>query len=65
MNKNWIEKRGGYHKSKTSTTKGSADYFARPIPPVRDTMNRPLKDGEVDIAKWVDEVNKGTWKKPG
>ena len=36
--------------------------FDKPIPPVRDTLNRPLKDGQIDIARWVDEVNKGIWK---
>lgn len=37
------------------------EYFQRPIPPVRDTLNRPLKNGEIDTRKWIDEVNEGKW----
>lgn len=50
MNSNYVLKKDGYHKKDTSTQKGSADYFAKPIPPVRD-QGLPLKPnggGKVD-----------------
>jgi hypothetical protein len=32
-NSNWTEKKDGWHKNSTSTTKGNADYYKKPIPP--------------------------------
>jgi hypothetical protein len=57
MNQNWIEKEDGWHKVEESKMKGNAHYFSRPIPPVRDTSGRPLKDGKIDTARWIKEVN--------
>ena len=61
-NSNYVERDDGYHKSDQSTTKGNADYFARPIPPVRDTAGRPLvpgSGGKIDVALWMREVEHG------
>jgi len=36
--------------------------FDNPIPPVRDSMDRPLRpDGFIDTKKWIEEVNEGKW----
>jgi len=62
-NANYDERDDGYHKSDTSTTKGNADYFAKPLPPVRDTAGRPLKPGsggKIDVARWIQEVEHGS-----
>lgn len=59
-NPNYIEGKDGYHKIPNSTTKGNADYFAKPIPPVRDSAGRPLapnSGGKIDTARWISEVN--------
>ena len=59
-NPNYREDSDGYHKSNKSVQKGNADYFSRPIPPVRDSAGRPLipnSGGKIDTAKWVREVN--------
>lgn len=57
MNENWIEKEDGWHKVQESKAKGSASYFSRPIPPVRNTAGAPLKDGKIDTARWIKEIN--------
>jgi hypothetical protein len=58
MNSNWKLKKDGWHKKQTSTTRGNADYFKRTPPPMRDSSGRPMKNyDEIDIAKWIEEVN--------
>jgi hypothetical protein len=58
-NSNWVEGKDGWHKNDTSTSKGSADYFSKPIPPVRDAATgHPIgKDGNIDWARVVQESN--------
>jgi hypothetical protein len=59
-NSNWVEKEDGWHKTSDSETKGNADYFSKPIPPVRDTAGRPLVPnggGRIDTARWIKEAN--------
>jgi hypothetical protein len=58
-NSNWIEKADGWHKADNSQSKGSADYFSRPIPPVRDGQTgHPIgKDGNVDWKAVIDKAN--------
>jgi hypothetical protein len=61
-NSNYEERDDGYHKNDQSATKGNADYFAKPLPPVRDTAGRPLvpnSGGKVDMARWIREVEHG------
>ena len=55
---NWKLKRDGWHKTNQSQTKGSAGYFAKEPPPMRDQAGRPMKNyDEVDTARWIQEVN--------
>jgi hypothetical protein len=56
---NWIEKDDGWHKVDDSQTNGSADYFSRPIPPVRDgETGHPLgPDGRIDWAQVIQDAN--------
>lgn len=58
-NANWVEKDDGWHKQDGSQSKGNADYFSKPIPPVRDgSTGHPIgKDGQVDWARVIREVN--------
>lgn len=35
---NWVEKDDGWHKSDTSSSRGNADYFSRPAPPLCATQ---------------------------
>lgn len=59
-NDNYTESDDGYWKNDKSVQRGNADYFARPIPPVRDSANRPLiPDGDerIDTARWIKEIN--------
>jgi len=56
-NSNWEERDDGYHKKPNSTTKGSADYFSKPILPVTDTAGRPIRDGQVDWKAVIDKAN--------
>lgn len=59
----WKLTKDGWVKIKRG--KGNADYFARELPPVRDVLNRPLKeDGTIDNKRLIEEVNSGKWKKP-
>lgn len=59
QNSNWVEKSDGWHKSSTSTQKGSADYFSKPIPPVRDgATGHPIgTNGKIDWAAVIRESN--------
>jgi len=57
---NWYEDKDGYHKKPDSTTRGNADYFQRPIPPVTDSAGRPIKNGETDWGQVIEEANKKT-----
>ena len=51
-------KKDGWHKQKQSTTRGNANYFQQTPPPMRDRAGRPMKNlDEIDIAKWIEEVN--------
>jgi hypothetical protein len=58
-NPNYVERDDGYYKTDQSTTKGNADYFAKPIPPVRDgATGHPIgPDGKVDWARVIREAN--------
>ena len=61
MNQNWILKKDGYHKKPDSTAKGNADYFSKPLPPVRDGQTgHPIKNGEVDWKRVIEEANHGS-----
>lgn len=59
-NSNWYEDKDGWHKKDNSQSKGNADYFKRPIPPVRDAATgHPIgKDGKIDWKRVIDEANK-------
>lgn len=58
-NSNWIQKDDGWHKKPDSTAKGNADYFKRPAPPVRDgATGHPIKNGEIDWKRVIEEANK-------
>ena len=59
-NSNWYEDKDGWHKKSDSQTKGNADYFNRPRPPVRDGQTgHPIgKDGQIDWKRVIDEANK-------
>jgi len=37
--------------------------FSKPIPPVRDSEGRPLKNGTVDWELWEEEIRTGKWTK--
>lgn len=58
-NPNWVERDDGWHKLDNSLVKGNADYFARPIPPVRDAATGyPIgPDGKIDWAAVIRESN--------
>jgi len=56
-NSNWIEKDDGWHKVDNSQSKGSADYFKRPIPPVTDSAGRPIRNGQTDWKAVIDKAN--------
>jgi hypothetical protein len=58
-NGNWVRDREGWHKKTNSTTRGNADYFKRPIPPVRDgATGHPIgKNGKVDWKRVIREAN--------
>ena len=57
-NANYVEDESGFHKQGKSVVKGNAGYFSNPIPPMRDKLGRPMKNfEEIDIAKWIQEVN--------
>lgn len=59
MNLNWTEKQDGWHKNKTSSSKGFSP-FDKPIPPMRDSANRPLRQDDntkIDWKKWDQELN--------
>jgi hypothetical protein len=57
---NWILKKDGWHKVPKSTTRGNADYFRKPAPPVRDgATGHPIgKNGNVDWKRVIRESNK-------
>lgn len=58
MNNNWIETPTGWRKVKNSKTKGSAGFFAKESPPMRDAAGRPMRNyDEIDTALWIKEVN--------
>jgi len=59
-NSNYTEAEDGYHKNSDSTTRGNADYFQRPIPPVTDSAGRPITNGKTDWGKVIEEANKQT-----
>ena len=61
-NNGWALTDNGWEK--IGEGKGNADYFKKEIPPVRDTWNRPIKNGRVDTERWIKEVNEGKWCKP-
>ena len=56
---NWTLKKDGWHKKKRSSTKGSAGYFSKSAPIVRDDQGRPMSSdrSSIDIARWIQEVN--------
>ena len=55
---NYVEKKDGHYKADQSQVKGSAGYFAKDPPPMRDQAGRPMKNyDEVDTARWIQEVN--------
>ena len=58
-NSNWEQRPDGWHKKPNSTTRGNADYFRKPTPPVRDgATGHPIgKDGKVDWARVIRESN--------
>ena len=58
-NSNWVEKEDGWHKEGDGGTNGNADYFSRPIPPVRDgETGHPIgRDGNNDWARVIQESN--------
>jgi len=58
-NSNWEEKPDGWHKKPGSTTKGNANYFTRPIPPVRDgATGHPIgKGGKINWKQVIRESN--------
>ncbi len=58
MNNNWTLKKDGWHKKQNSETRGSAGYFGRTLPPMRDGGGRPCRaDGGIDIKRRDDEVS--------
>ena len=58
MNGNYVQKKDGWHKTDQSKAKGSAGYFSKEPPPMRDQAGRPMKNyDEVDTARWIQEVN--------
>lgn len=63
-NANYVEDKEGFHKKGKSVVKGNAGYFSKPIPPMRDKLGRPMKNyDEIDMAKWIEEVNEKDGKK--
>lgn len=56
---NYEEREDGYYKKDHSQVRGSADYFSRPAPPVRDgETGHPIgSDGKTDWARVIREVN--------
>jgi hypothetical protein len=58
-NPNYKEGKDGFWKSDTSVQKGNADYFSRPIPPVRDgATGHPIgSNGKIDWARVIREAN--------
>lgn len=59
-NSNWTLKHDGWHKKNNGQVKGNADYFAKPIPPVRDgATGFPLgKDGRIDWNAAAEEIER-------
>ena len=60
-NSNYVERSDGWHKSPKSTSKGNADYFKIPPPPVRDgATGHPIgEDGKIDWDAVIRKVNNG------
>ena len=58
-NPNYTETAEGYHKKDNSTARGNADYYSKPIPPVRDgATGHPIgKGGKIDWARVIREAN--------
>ena len=58
-NSNYEEREDGYYKKDNSTTRGNADYFNKPRPPVRDgATGHPIgKDGNIDWARVIRDAN--------
>jgi hypothetical protein len=58
-NPNYTERDDGYYKNENSSSRGNADYFSRPAPPVRDgATGHPIgTDGEIDWARVIREAN--------
>lgn len=56
---NYEEREDGYYKKSNSQVRGGADYFSRPIPPVRDAeTGHPIgPDGKTDWARVIREAN--------
>lgn len=56
----YVEHEDGFYKRDDSQQRGSADYFSRPAPPVRDAATgHPIgSDGQIDWKRVCDEANK-------
>jgi len=61
-NSNYVQTKDGWRKRKKSVTRGNADYFSRPTPPVRDGQTgHPIgKDGNVDWGRVIRDANNGS-----
>lgn len=61
----WEEREDGWHKTGSGTNQLTNNVFNKPIPPVRDAATgHPIgRDGQIDWARVIQEVNERDGKK--